>query len=166
MILVLLNVSCTDLPDLMVTISTSGSIEVGRSLNITCTVVLVEGLVGNITITWDKLDGISELEELNIPVVRVSDGSVTNVTLMLDPVLFNYRGLYMCETMYNVSQTFDAESLTADTEISTLSKFFITITYIIIACTLKLYAPFPFQFLLPQCQCLSPPVVLYMRVLY
>ena len=123
MILVLLNVSCTDLPDLMVTISTSGSIEVGRSLNITCTVVLVEGLVGNITITWDKLDGISELEELNIPVVRVSDGSVTNVTLMLDPVLFNYRGLYMCETMYNVSQTFDAESLTADTKISIIGEF-------------------------------------------
>ena len=124
MILVLLNVSCTDLPDLMVTISTSGSIEVGRSLNITCTVVLVEGLVGNISIKWDKMDDISELEELNIPVVRVSDGPVTNVTLMLDPVLFNYRGLYMCETMYNVSQTFDWESLTAHTEISTLSKFF------------------------------------------
>ena len=45
MILVLLNVSCTDLHDLMVTISTSGSIEVGWSLNKTCTVVLVERLV-------------------------------------------------------------------------------------------------------------------------
>ena len=74
----------------MVTISTSGSTEVGQSLNITCTVVLVEGLVGNISIKWDKFDGISELEDLNIPVVRVSDGPVTNVTLMLDPVQFNY----------------------------------------------------------------------------
>ena len=107
----------------MVTISTSGSTEVGQSFNITCSVVLVEGLVGNISIKWDKMDGISELEDLNIPVVRVSDGPVTNVTLMLDPVQFNYRGLYMCEAMYNVSLTNDADSLTEVTQLTVDCKF-------------------------------------------
>ena len=95
-----------------VNIFTSGSVEVGQSLNITCTVVLVEGLVGGVNITWDKMDDISELEDLDLPVVTVVDGPVTNVTLILDPVQFNYRGVYMCEALYNVTQTFDADSLT------------------------------------------------------
>ena len=95
-----------------VNISTSGSVEIGQSLNITCTVVFVEGLVGGINITWDKMERISELEDLDIPVVTVVDGPVTNVTLILDPVQFSYRGVYMCEAMYNVTQTFDADSLT------------------------------------------------------
>ena len=101
-----------DLPDLEVNIFTSGSVEVGQSLNITCTVVLVEGIVGGINITWDKMEGISELEELDLPVVTVVDGPVTNLTLILDPVQFNYRGVYMCEALYNVTQTFDADSHT------------------------------------------------------
>ena len=74
-----------------VNISTSGSVEVGQSLNITCTVVFVEGLVGEINITWYQLDDISELEDLDLPVVTVVDGPVTNVTLILDPVQFSYR---------------------------------------------------------------------------
>ena len=117
----------------MVTISTSGSTEVGQSLNITCTVVLVEGLVGNISIKWDKMDGISNLEDLNIPVVRVSDGPVTNVTLMLDPVQFNYRGLYMCEAMYNVSLTNDADSLTGDTQLTVDCKSWQYAIYLVIS---------------------------------
>ena len=116
----------------MVNISTSGSTEVGQSLNITCTVALVEGLVGNINITWDKMDGISNIEDLNISVVRVSDGPVTNVTLMLDPVQFNYRGLYMCEVMYNVSQTNDADSLTEDTKLTVDCKFHDNMHYILL----------------------------------
>ena len=107
----------------MVNISTSGFTELGRSLNITCTVVLVEGLVGNISTTWDKMEGISELEDLNLPVETVIDGPVTNVTLILDPVQFEHRGIYMCEAMYNVTQTHDADSLTEDTEVTVNCKY-------------------------------------------
>ena len=53
----------------------------------------------------------------------MSDGSVTNLTLMLDPVLFNYRGLYMCEAMYNVSETFDGDSVTDKTQLAVDCKF-------------------------------------------
>ena len=47
-----------------------------------------------------------------IPMERVTDGPVTNVTLILDPVQFSYRGVYMCEAQYNVSQTADGDSAT------------------------------------------------------
>ena len=119
----------------MVNISTSGSTEVGQSLNITCTVVLVEGLVGNISIKWDKMDGISDLEDLNITVVRVSDGPVT---LMLDPVQFNYRGLYMCEAMYNVSLTNDGDSLTEVTQLTVDCKFHDNMLYLVTCYTTML----------------------------
>ncbi len=97
-----------------VTISTSGSTEVGQSLNITCSVVLVEGLVGNINITWDKIDTISDIEGLSIPIVTMVDGAMTNVTLVMDPVRFEYRGMYICVAMYNVTVTDDAETQSAD----------------------------------------------------
>ena len=99
-----------DLPDLEVSISTSGSTEVGQKLSITCTVTLVDGLFENITINWTKTDEISEVD-LDSLQVRVDDGAVTNVTLVLDPVLFDYRGDYMCFAMFNISLTNDGDSL-------------------------------------------------------
>ncbi len=107
-----------DLPDLEVAISTNGSIEVGQSLNITCSVVLVEGLVGNISIIWDKIDTISDIEDLSIPIVTMVDGGMTNVTLIIDPVLFEYRGVYICEAMYNVTVTDDAETRSVNTSLT------------------------------------------------
>ena len=84
--------------------------------------MLVEGLFGGINITWDKMEGISQLEDLNLPVETVVDGPVTNVTLILDPVQFEHRGIYMCEAMYNVTQTHDADSLTEDTQVTVNCK--------------------------------------------
>ena len=46
------------------------------------------------------------------------DGAMTNVTLVMDPVLFEYGGMYICEAMYNVTVTDDAESQSADTNLT------------------------------------------------
>ncbi len=86
----------------------------GTNQTITCSVVLVEGLVGNISILWDKMDTISDIEDLSIPIVTMVDGGMTNVTLVMDPVLFEYRGMYICEAMYNVTVTDDADTQSDD----------------------------------------------------
>ena len=99
-----------DLPELKVNISSSGSTEVGQKLNITCSVTLVDGLK-NLTIKWDKPDGITELIGVDLVQVRTSDGPVTKLTLILDPVLFNHKGVYICMAEYNITVTDDFDSL-------------------------------------------------------
>ena len=93
-------------------ISTNGSTVVGLSFNITCSVRVVEGLVEQPNVAWYKMDDVSmgDLDELNIAAITVIDGSVTNVTVILDPVLFQHRGVYICIADYNISLTNDADS--------------------------------------------------------
>ena len=78
----------------------------------TCSVRVVEGLVQQPNVTWMKMDDVSmgDLDELNIPTITVIDGSVTNVTVILDPVLFEHRGVYICIAVFNVSLTNDDDS--------------------------------------------------------
>ena len=100
------------MPPLELNISTSGYTEVGQSFNMTCSVRVVEGLVQQPDVTWMKMDNVSmgDLDELNIPTITVIDGSVTNVTVILDPVLFEHRGVYICIAEFNISLTNDADS--------------------------------------------------------
>ena len=93
-------------------ISTKGSTEVGLSFNITCSVRVVGGLVEQPNVAWYKMDDVSmgDLDELNIAAITVKDGSVTIVTVILDPVLFQHRGVYICIADYNISLTNDADS--------------------------------------------------------
>ena len=88
------------IPELEVNISTSGYSQVGLSFNMTCSVRVVEGLVQQPNVTWMKMDDVSmgDLDDLNIPTITVIDGSVTNVTVILDPVLLEHRGVYICHT--------------------------------------------------------------------
>ena len=78
----------------------------------TCSVRVVEGLVQQPNVTWMKMDDVSmgDLDELNITTITVIDGSVTNVTVMLDPVLFEHRGVYICMAEFNIDFTNDADS--------------------------------------------------------
>ena len=101
----------SDFPALRVNISSSGSTEVGEKLNITCSVTLVDGLE-NLTIKWDEPNGITELMGVDLVQVRTNDGPVTKLTLILDPVLFDHKGTYMCIAEYNITVTDDADSLT------------------------------------------------------
>ena len=100
------------MPPLVLNISTSGYTEVGQSFNMTCSVRVVEGLVEQPNVTWMKMDDVSmgDLDELNITTITVIDGSVTNVTVILDPLLFEHRGVYICIAEYNISLTYDADS--------------------------------------------------------
>ena len=100
-------------------ISTNGSTVVGLSFNITCSVRVVEGLVEQPNVAWYKMDDVSmgDLDELNIAAITVIDGSVTNVTVILDPVLFQHRGVYICIADYNISLTNDADSDSQEYEI-------------------------------------------------
>ena len=100
------------MPPLELNISTSGYTQVGLSFNMTCSVRVVEGLVQQPDVTWMKMDDVSmgDLDELNIPTITVIDGSVTNVTVILDPVLFEHRGVYICMAEFNESLTNDADS--------------------------------------------------------
>ena len=110
-------------------ISTSGFTEVGQSFNITCSVRVVEGLVEQPNVTWMKMDDVSmgDLDELNIPTITVIDGSVTNVTVILDPVLFEHRGVYICMAEFNISLTIDADSDSQEYELIVDCKFFLTL---------------------------------------
>ena len=78
----------------------------------TCSVKVVEGLVEKPNVTWMKMGDVSmgDLDELNIATITVIDGSVTNVTVILDPVLFEHRGVYICIADYNISLTYDTDS--------------------------------------------------------
>ena len=95
------------LPPMGLSISAVGSTEVGQSLYITCTVTVVEGLVVQPTVEWVKMDDISlgDINDLNIPSVTVIDGGMTNITIVLEPVKFEHRGIYYCMGMFNVSGT-------------------------------------------------------------
>ena len=112
-------------------ISTVGSTEVGRNLNITCTVRVVERLVVTPTIEIMKMNttDIYLLQDINISYVITTDntGSETNWTIILEPVKFEDRGVYICKADFNVTGvngnddpatgTYDAQSREQDYEL-------------------------------------------------
>ena len=53
---------------------------------------------------------VGDLDELNITTITTIDGPVTNVTVVLDQVLFEHRGVYICMAEFNISLTNDADS--------------------------------------------------------
>ena len=113
----------SDLPELGINISSSsGSTEVGQKLNITCSVTLVDGLE-SLTIKWDKPNGVDLVQ------VRTNDGPMTNLTLVLDPVLFDHKGVYACMAEYNISFTGDGDSL-SETHVLVVDCKFILIKLI------------------------------------
>ena len=119
-------VHLSDLPELRINILRSGSTEVGQKLNITCSVTLVDGFE-NLTIKWDKPDSTTEL--IGFDLVRTNNGPVTNLTLVLDPVLFNHKGVYTCMAEYNITVTGDTDSL-SETHVLVVDCKFILIRLI------------------------------------
>ena len=86
--------------------SSVGSVEVGQSLTITCTMTTVERLVVTPMITFIKMNDtdMEMLSNLNRPYTITTDtGSVTNYTLILDPVRFEDAGMYTCLAEFNVT---------------------------------------------------------------
>ncbi|XP_019851145.1 PREDICTED: neogenin-like [Amphimedon queenslandica] len=81
--------------------------EFGQSLTITCTITTVERLVVTPMITFIKMNDtdMEMLSNLNRPYSITTDdtGSVTNYTLILDPVRFDDAGMYTCIAEFNVT---------------------------------------------------------------
>ena len=90
-----------------VNFSSVSSVEVCQSLNITCTITTVERLVVTPLITFIKMNDtdMGMLSNLNRPYTITTDdtGSITNYTLILDPVRFEDAGLYTCMAEFNVT---------------------------------------------------------------
>ena len=112
-------------------ISTVGTTEVGQNLNITCTVRVVERLVITPTIKIMKMNTTDTylLRDINISYVITTDntGSETNWTIILEPVKFEDRGMYLCKADFNVTgvngindpvtATYDAQLANEDYEL-------------------------------------------------
>ena len=92
---------------MQINISTVGSTEVGQSLNITCIVRVVERLLVKPTIEIMKMNttDIYLLQDINVLYTVTTDdtGSETNWTIILEPVKFEDRGVYICKADFNVT---------------------------------------------------------------
>ena len=104
-----------------VNFSSLGSVKVSQSLTITCTITTVERLVVTPLITFIKMNDtdMEMLSNLNRPYTITTDdtGSVTNYTLILDPVRFEDAGMYTCMAEFNVTgfnNTNDSSTATYD----------------------------------------------------
>ena len=88
-------------------ISTMGSTKVGQNLNITCNMRVVERLVVTPKIEIMKMNTTHTylLQDINIPYIITTDdtGSETNWTIILEPVRFEDRGVYICRADFNVT---------------------------------------------------------------
>ena len=104
---------------MQLTISTVGSIEVGQNFNITCTVKVVERLVVTPTIEIMKMNTTDTYlsQDINIPFTITTDdtGSETNWTIILEPVRFEDRGVYICKGDFNVTGVNGTNDLTTAT---------------------------------------------------
>ena len=117
--------------DMQLNIYAVGSTEVGQNLNITCTVRVVERLVVTPHIVIMKMNTTDTylLQDINIPYTITTDdtGSETNWTIILEPVRFEDRGVYICKADFNVTgvngtndpatATYDAQFVEEDYEL-------------------------------------------------
>ena len=116
---------------MQLSISTVGSTEVGQNFNIICTVRVVERLVLTPTIEIIKMNttDIYLLQDINISYILTTHvtGSETNWTIILEPVRFEDRGVYICKVYFNVTgvngtndpstATYDAQFVAEDYEL-------------------------------------------------
>ena len=123
--------SLSALPAMKSNIYALGSTEIGQNLNITCTVRVVERLVVTPTIVIMKMNTTHTylLQDINIAYTVTTDdtGFETNWTIILDPVNFEDRGVYICIPYFNVTgvngtndpstATYDAQSREQDYEL-------------------------------------------------
>ena len=90
-----------------VNFSSVGSVEVDQILTVMCTITTVERLVVTPLITFIKMNDTDKeiLSNLSVSYTITTDdtGSVTNYTLILDPVRFEDAGMYTCVAEFNVT---------------------------------------------------------------
>ena len=90
-----------------VVFSSVGSVEVGQSLTITCTITTVARLAVTPNVIFIKINesDMEMLSDLDIPYTITTDDNraVTNYTLMFNPLKFEDAGMYTCMAEFNVT---------------------------------------------------------------
>uniref|UniRef100_A0A1X7V123 Ig-like domain-containing protein n=1 Tax=Amphimedon queenslandica TaxID=400682 RepID=A0A1X7V123_AMPQE len=116
-------VTVASLPSLKVEFTTLGSVEFGQNLTLTCTITTVERLAVTPSITFIKINqtDMETLSNLNRPysITTDNDGSVTNYSLMLEPVILEDGAMYTCMAEFNVTgfnNTDDSNTATYDNQ--------------------------------------------------
>ena len=109
------------LPNMMAEFSSVGSVEVGQSLTITCTITTVASLTTTPNVISMKINetDMEMLSDLDVPYTITTDdtGAVTNYTLMFNPLRFEDAGMYTCMAEFNVTgynNTDDSATATGD----------------------------------------------------
>ena len=109
------------LPNMTVVFSSVGSVEVGQSLTVTCTITTVARLAVTPNVIFIKMNetDMEMLSDLDIPYTITTDdtGAVTNYTLMFNPLRFEDAGMYTCMAEFNVTgynNTDDSATETGD----------------------------------------------------
>ena len=77
--------------------------------------------MGNLTSMWDDLDVDSNIQSFDM--IRTSDGSSSVLTIVLDPVQFDYRGTYICEAIFNTTFTNDDRTNSQDHKLIVDSEY-------------------------------------------
>ena len=109
------------LPTMTVEFSSVGSVEVGQSLTVTCTITTVARLAVTPNVIFIKMNetDMEMLSDLDIHYTITTDdtGAVTNYTLMFNPLRFEDAGMYTCMAEFNVTgynNTDDSATETGD----------------------------------------------------
>ena len=84
--------------------------------------------MGNLTSMWDDLDVDANIQSFDM--IRTSDGSSSVLTIVLDPVQFDYRGTYICEAIFNTTFTNDDRTNSQDHKLIVDSEYRFYVIYI------------------------------------
>ena len=81
-----------------------GSVEVGQSLTVTCTITTVVRLAVTPNVIFIKMNE-TDMEMLSdLDIITTDDtGAVTNYTLLFNPLRFEDAGMYTCMAEFNVT---------------------------------------------------------------
>ena len=109
------------LPIMTVVFSSVGSVEVGQSLTVTCTITTVARLAVTPNVIFIKINetDMEMFSDLDVPstIIKNDTGAVTNYTLMFNPLRFEDAGIYTCMAEFNVTgynNTADSATETGD----------------------------------------------------
>ena len=90
-----------------VVFSSVGSVEVGQSLTVTCTITTVARLAVTPNVIFIKINetDMEMFSDLDVPstIIKNDNGAVTNYTLMFNPLRFEDAGMYTCMAEFNVT---------------------------------------------------------------
>ena len=98
------------------TVSSNGSRDIGSNFSLTCQLETVPGLIGNSTLSWQNSRG--NIVEMS----QYSGTNLTDVTLNLNPLMFEDRGLYICIASFMSSVTNDMFSNSTEYNLTVQSQ--------------------------------------------